>query len=224
MATPQSLNVLLVNRTIISIPNVVSETVEHLDYYDGSNYRNILGAAELGRQIASRGPETIMSGTGPFTGTGWDEEFTIDGPTSDSFTGTRVWEDKAFEKDDRYNEVDPRSEKKQRTRYCWWAGESYVFPVTTALNSTTVTVSSTSAFTVGQNIASTGLPPNAKVLEILSGTTLRVSQAATAAGSVTGVISSGQLQGHFWADEVLGAFVGGTGQNLTSYGLAKRLA
>lgn len=98
-----------------------------------------------------------------------------------------------------------------------------MFPITTALDSTTVTVSSTADFSVGQNVAGTGILANSKILEILNGTTFRISQAATAAGSVTGVISSGALIGWAWADEILGRGYGGTGANTTAYGLIKRL-
>lgn len=203
--------------------------------YDGSNYRNILGAAELGREIlvkkpayeqeeyeiTATGTSTTLSDGTPPTATG---DITINGtltipavdPASDTLIihyeypshatlpKARAIDDLYFEKDDRYSGTDPRGEKKLRTRFCWWSGISYTFPISTVNNSTTVTVSDTSALIVGNNISGLGLAADSKILEILNGTTFRISQAATATGSVSGVISNGQLKGWAWADEILG--------------------
>lgn len=231
MATQSNLSVIFSNRVIAVIQNALSRTIEHIEFYDGSNYRNILGAAELGREIDATGlaisftassisgnPPPTITPSGPFV-----EEYTVSGGSAANFTGTRPWEDTPFSKDDRFNETDPRNEKKLRTMFRWWTGLSYAFPVTTALNSTTVTVSSTSGFSVGQNLAAAGIPSGSIILEIINGTTFRISQPATAAASVTGIVSSGTCVGEAWADEIIGTTYGGAGNSTTPFASIKRL-
>lgn len=114
----------------------------------------------------------------------------------------RAVDDLYFEESDEFKHEPPRPQEKKRTRIRWWSGLSFEFPISTTNNSSTITVTSTESFVTGQTVAGSGLPINTIVLSIPNGTSLVLSQKATATASVNAVISNGECKGWAWADEV----------------------
>jgi len=70
--------------------------------------------------------------------------------------------------------------------------------MTTTANSTVITGASTSGVQVGQYMVGTGIPPNSYVVSIVTNTSVTMSQAATASGSVSVIFAPMGLTAQTW--------------------------
>lgn len=228
---PFTLQVVTKGNIILTVPNFVSETFEDLITFDGTTYRDEIDQTTLGRSIELSQREsvtTIIDKEGIYSAVYDPGEGTPSATGDVTLVGTAVTPtlvasdtayfevpkdkeyittpqqngDGYFDEHDPLTHTPPREWPKKRTRIRWWDGVSYLFPVTLVSGNTTVTVSDTENFSIGQTIAGAGLVIDTIIISITNGTQMVVSQAPTVSATNTVVVSAGNCVGWTWADEL----------------------
>ena len=219
------LYLLLESSVYTKISGVVSETIENVDLFDSSTYRDEPNASYLGSPPITIGQSQSILGdsaTPVFDGvvgvgggsvTNTTLEFKSAVGTNTVFnTGNNSY----FDKCDSITHTEPRKWEKTRTRYRWWTALPIINSCSTTSASVVVTMASTTGLTAGMPVVGAGIPTGTVVSHVTNATDITISQPATDTITTSLIFQSGNLIGWAWADQIVAAsptafgFIGST--------------